>query len=56
MKLCGALGNSGTNVQNATIEGWNDVTIQSRPEYCTLRRIATFRQQNTDFQFLNSDH
>ena len=49
MESCAALSDSTINDQNATIEGWDDMPIQPRPEYCTLRWITTFRQQNTDF-------
>ena len=46
---CNPLSNGGINVQDTTIESRDDLTIQPQPEYCALRWIAAFCQQNTDF-------
>jgi hypothetical protein len=56
MESCAALSNSGTDVQYAASECRQDVSVQPRLKYRSLRWVAAFSQQYTDLQLLVGDH
>jgi hypothetical protein len=56
MKLRTAQCDCSIDRKDASGKSWQNMTIQPRSKYGSLRRVTTLCQQNSDFQFLDSDN
>ena len=56
MESGATLSNCGIDCQDVSSEGRDDMAVHPCPKECSLRCIAAFGQQYTDFQFPDGNY